>query len=277
MIKIIIKKMCGVIICVVICSIAAVANAEVSEWEHNDGAKIRLIATNDKQTGKMLAGIQINMKYGWKTYWKNPGEAGIPPALKLDKSENLKNIKVSLPTPQLFNDKSIGYKNNVVFLVEAEPVIRNKNSVVRVEGLIGVCEKICIPTEFDITLETNPNNEDQKVREIIRNAKTKLPKSPTDNQKIISAEYDNQTNKIIVQAVTPEDTKDVGLFVKNPDNWYMSHGKIIEKNRGNDSSEIQVFEIQIYDVPEDVDVSETEVEYTLVVNGDGTRQIIKTK
>src|SRR5690348_9829438 len=53
-------------------------------------------------TGDLLdlpAGLEITLKSGWKTYWRSPGDAGFPPELKFDGSENVASAHLQYPTP----------------------------------------------------------------------------------------------------------------------------------------------------------------------------------
>lgn len=259
------------IISVAVVSIAAMCvsvNAQVSQWQNDQWGKMRLVAVQDEVTKKIQAGLQVNMKKGWKTYWKNPGAAGIPPIIKWDKSQNVSEAKLSLPTPQLFEDESIGYKNNVVFVVDVVPEEENQKSVVSAEGVIGICEIVCIPVVVDVTLEIDPNDGNQNVGEIIREAKSKLPNEPRETQKVTKAEYDAGMNKIIVEVVVPQKAENISLFADNPKGWLIGYGEIT--NQKDNKAE---FEMEVYQKLEE----ETEIQYMLVVDGNGTQQVVKTK
>ena len=72
----------------------------------------------------MRAGVEIKMQPGWKTYWRYPGDSGVPPRFDFSGSENLKEAKVLFPAPHLFTDEtghSLGYKNSVIFPLVLAP------------------------------------------------------------------------------------------------------------------------------------------------------------
>ena len=105
------------------------------------------------------AGLHIALDKGWKTYWRNPGEAGIPPLIKAEASENLKTMEVLFPLPIRIIDDSgeaLGYHDEVVFLLKLTPVDPAKPVTAAVSAFFGVCEKICIPAKFSGALKFVP-------------------------------------------------------------------------------------------------------------------------
>ena len=86
---------------------------------------MRLIAgANSKDDVALRAGVEIKMQPGWKTYWRYPGDSGVPPRFDFSGSENLTAAKVLFPAPHLFTDEtghSLGYKGNVILPVVVTP------------------------------------------------------------------------------------------------------------------------------------------------------------
>jgi DsbC/DsbD-like thiol-disulfide interchange protein len=106
--------------------------------------------------GSVMAGLRIDMADGWKTYWRAPGDAGIPPQVGWAGSTNIGSVTFHWPVPQVFDQdgmRSIGYKDTVTIPVEIFP---NDAGEIRLKGTmdIGVCEEICIPVTlaFDTVL-----------------------------------------------------------------------------------------------------------------------------
>lgn len=102
--------------------------------------------------GTHMAGFQIRLAQGWKTYWRAPGDAGIPPRFDWSGSENLISADFLWPAPKVFylNDmRSIGYHDGLVLPVEF--TLTDPASAAAMRGTIelGVCKDICIPVSFD--------------------------------------------------------------------------------------------------------------------------------
>lgn len=101
-----------------------------------------------------LTGVRIELKDGWKTYWRMPGEAGIPPQFTW-KTSVPAHIEVQYPLPGRFADASgetVGYKHEVVF-----PVIVNTDMASGVkldlDLFFAVCQDICIPAQAKLSVD----------------------------------------------------------------------------------------------------------------------------
>lgn len=123
----------------------------------------RLIAGAQPGTGearRLIAGIEIRMGEGWKTYWRHPGDAGgVPPSFDWSGSGNLASARVLYPVPERLvdpNGQSIGYKKHVVFPVEVKPADASKPVMLRLHFEYGICREICVPAEARIELVVPP-------------------------------------------------------------------------------------------------------------------------
>jgi DsbC/DsbD-like thiol-disulfide interchange protein len=125
--------------------------ADASAWGLDSRSAVRLIAgTNPSGAAKLRAGIEIKLQPGWKTYWRYPGDSGVPPRFDFAGSENLGRAKVRYPAPHLFTDEtgsSLGYEDNVILPVEVSPRQPGKPVRLRLKLDYAVCEKLCIPAE----------------------------------------------------------------------------------------------------------------------------------
>ena len=132
---------------------AADEPAEFSEWAQGHNVRTRVIAggAHTSPGGKLLAGVEIDMADGWKTYWRNPGDAGgIPPGFDWSRSTNLASVQVLYPAPVRMTDAAgttIGYKGNVVFPVIVEPADASKAVDLKLDFTFGTCREICVPGE----------------------------------------------------------------------------------------------------------------------------------
>lgn len=121
-----------------------------SAWNEHPNSKVRLIAGE----GRML-GIELQMALGWKTYWRMPGDAGVPPSFDWSQSKNLKKADVLYPAPETMVDASgvaVGYKGTVIFPVHVSLESDGKPAIVAVEFSFGVCREICIPVDTKLSL-----------------------------------------------------------------------------------------------------------------------------
>jgi DsbC/DsbD-like thiol-disulfide interchange protein len=96
--------------------VPAAAAADASPWAAGLRARARLLAGGEGD-GARLAAVEIAPDRGFKTYWRHPGESGLPPAFDWSGSTNLRAIEVLWPAPHRFEDAggvSYGYDGGVV-------------------------------------------------------------------------------------------------------------------------------------------------------------------
>lgn len=133
-----------------------------SPWVEGFNNRVRLIAGQasggpNGAAAQTYAGIEIVMPPGWKTYWRNPGEAGgVPPEFDFSGSENMEAPAVLYPAPhRLFDPKAgtnIGYKEHVIFPVAVVSKDTSKPASIKLKVFYGVCKDICVPAEVELSL-----------------------------------------------------------------------------------------------------------------------------
>ncbi|MGI9395658.1 MAG: protein-disulfide reductase DsbD domain-containing protein, partial [Boseongicola sp.] len=107
-----------------------------------------------RDDGRHYAALSIRLAPGWKTYWRTPGAAGIPPVFDWAASENVADVIVAFPVPrvsELNGLRSIGYTDRVVFPLAVRPIDNEQDINLHGQLLIGVCEDICVPLELELT------------------------------------------------------------------------------------------------------------------------------
>lgn len=99
--------------------------------------------------GTYMAALHLSLSDGWKTYWRAPGDAGIPPLFDWRGSRNVGAVSITWPAPEVFEQngmRSIGYSHELVLPVEITPTRADKPVRLRGEMELGVCKDICIPS-----------------------------------------------------------------------------------------------------------------------------------
>lgn len=135
---------------------------EASPWVAGSHSSLRLLA-GSRGDGVLVGGIEIQLKPGWKTYWRTPGDSGIPPRFDFSKSDNVENVTVLWPAPIKFDDgaggTSIGYANKVVLPLRIMPKDAAKPVTLRASIDYAICEKLCVPVEAtgEISFTANPS------------------------------------------------------------------------------------------------------------------------
>ena len=106
-----------------------------------------------RSDGTHIAAVRLDLDDGWKTYWRAPGDAGIPPSFTWSGSRNVQTLEIDWPTPVVFSQNgmtSVGYKSEVVLPIIVTP--KNAGRDVALNGRldIGVCKDICVPETLRI-------------------------------------------------------------------------------------------------------------------------------
>ena len=102
--------------------------------------------------GDHMAALRITLRPGWKTYWRAPGDGGIPPQFNFSGSETISSVTPHWPVPEVFDQnglRSIGYNDGVVFPITVSNQDASAPIQINGELNIGVCEEICVPVALD--------------------------------------------------------------------------------------------------------------------------------
>lgn len=104
----------------------------------------------------LRAGVEIKLKDGWKTYWRYPGDSGVPPTFDFSKSQNVKSVTVLYPAPAKFPDgaggHSIGYQGDVILPLHVVPQDARRPVMLDLKLDYAACEKLCVPAEAKLQL-----------------------------------------------------------------------------------------------------------------------------
>ena len=209
---------------------SAIAGAAASDWKDGHNSRTRLIAGAVKQADgsqKLVAGLQIELASGWKTYWRYPGDAGgVPPELDWSKSSNVARTELLFPAPIRLKDPvgdSIGYKHAVTFPVLLTPADAGKPLQLDLHIMIGVCKNICIPEEQQLTLTFDPRaSDDAAVTKALQRALDELPADAAadpERPHIASLKVETVAGKpaLLVDAVFPAGSGGADLFTEAVD------------------------------------------------------------
>ena len=103
--------------------------------------------------GDHMAALHLELAPGWKTYWRSPGDAGIPPSFDWNGSGNTRGVAVQWPSPEVFwqsGMRSVGYANEVVLPLRVR--LRNGTRDARLGAVIdiGVCKDVCLPRRLKV-------------------------------------------------------------------------------------------------------------------------------
>lgn len=120
-----------------------------------DSAKVRLLA-GSQADGLVQAGLELRLDTGWKTYWRYPGDSGVPPRFDWSGSRNVAGVTVGWPAPRRFPDgsggTSIGYKDTVLLPLTVRLTDPGQPAQLDLNLDFAVCQALCVPAQAHVAL-----------------------------------------------------------------------------------------------------------------------------
>lgn len=130
--------------------------------------------------GHYMAALSLTLAPQWKTYWRAPGEAGIPPVFDWTGSQNIGQVQFHWPSPQVITlngMRSIGYLERLVLPFEVAPQQAGQPANIRLHVDLGICHDVCMPASLDLAADlSGPGAPDPA----IVTALADNPKSPAE-------------------------------------------------------------------------------------------------
>ena len=219
---------------------AFAADAFSTDWALAAKSRTRLIAG-----GGDLAGFEVALTPGAITYWRDPGEAGLPPTLDFSGSDNVASVEPEFPAPKRIKEadggEAFGYDGSVVFPLRVKPRDPTKPATLKLNADFAVCEKVCLPAKAHLELKL-PSAAGSPLAGAIEAALATVPRAVpskdfgalealgADSWRLCSAHDDGP----------PRD-----LFVEAPEGWWLKTAPA-QANGGRDC-----FTLTIGDKPKD--------------------------
>lgn len=208
------------------CAMPAAQAQEASAWAKDTHAAARLIggaAQNTDRAPWLRAGVEIRLDPGWKTFWRYPGDSGVPPTFDFAGSTNVKSVTVSWPAPERFDDgaggHSIGYHGDVVLPLRITADDPTRPSAVHLKLGYAVCGNVCIPAEASLDLKLSADDRAEEPALLAAEARVprRVPLGAGAGLAIRSVhrEPGGAHGHVVVEVAAPKNTP-VELFVEGP-------------------------------------------------------------
>ena len=196
------------------------AHAAMSDWVDNQGGRMRLVALAPDAEGHIRAALQIEPQPGWITYWREPGQSGIPPQVTLAPESGVALEKASYPTPKQItvgNIQEIGYDAPVTLPLDFK-VEGKVPAKLELTAFIGLCKDICIPFQAEYSLAL-PVGEQPTTHELalLDAAKASLPQPPSSDFTLQNHSLSADAKTLSLSLTLPEATgKAPTIYVTGP-------------------------------------------------------------
>ncbi len=214
-------------------SLALEARAQdASPWQRDGHSAVRLLA-GSRSGAVLMGGIAFQLVPGWKTYWRTPGDSGVPPRFDFSKSENIEAVTVLWPAPMKFDDGaggySLGYNNQVVLPLRIVAKNADKPVTLRADINYAVCEKLCIPVEAsaELAIASVASTEDSALFAALDTVPK--PANVGDPNPLTIRDVKRDGKSTVLVDVAVPDTRPVDLFVEGPTpDWALPVPKPLE-------------------------------------------------
>ena len=159
-------------------SVLRPALADETAWQElAPGVSIRLISagTTDADGFGWLA-LEIDMPEDTRTYWRVPGETGLPTELDFSASEGIADHEQLWPVPE--REVISGYTDYVYAGHTILPIkvdVDDPRAQVNLDATLGICSDICVPAQVSLSLALAGNQPDPANQLRIRQALADVP------------------------------------------------------------------------------------------------------
>jgi DsbC/DsbD-like thiol-disulfide interchange protein len=198
------------------------ADEDASAWDGDGRSAVRLIAASTAPSARVRAGVQITLKSGWHTYWRYPGEAGVPPRFDFTGSRNVQSARVLWPAPQRISEHgltAIGYTKDVLLPLSVVPQTEKDPLILSLAVDYAICERLCVPAQGRVQLDLT--HASASYNGMLAGAQLRVPKKRElgegSSLAIRSVRRDPHwpLPRVLVQIAAPAGT-DADLFVEGP-------------------------------------------------------------
>ncbi len=219
---------------------AVAADSFSTDWTPTAKSQARLIAG-----GGDLAGFEIDLQPGAITYWRDPGDAGLPPTLDFSASDNVASVEVQFPAPKRIHEadggEAFGYDGNVVFPLRVKPRDPTKPATLKLNADFAVCEKVCLPAKAHLTLEL-PSAPGSPFAGAIDAALSAAPRAVAQKDFGVLEALGADSWRL---CSPHEDGPSRDLFVEAPEGWWLKTTPALAEGDG------ECFTLTIGDKPKD--------------------------
>lgn len=119
-----------------------------------DMVDVRVLPGWRTPEGLHIAAIEMRLRPGWMTYWRAPGDTGIPPQFDWRRSHNLTGVEIVWPTPSVRDKggvRTIGYSDVLVLPIRVLPARSGGDVTLTGRIEMGVCRDICVPVAVRVS------------------------------------------------------------------------------------------------------------------------------
>lgn len=142
-------------------------------------ASARLLPGWTDASGNRISALELQLLPGWKTYWRVPGDSGLPPSFDWSGSDNLADVTYHWPAPEAImsgGETVMGYHDRLILPLTARPQDPTQPVGLHTALEFGLCERICVPAYLELAAPEPDGQPDP----IIKAAMSDVPRPVSD-------------------------------------------------------------------------------------------------
>lgn len=209
---------------------AQAQNELASPWVEGPLSRARLVG--GRLEGKSWqAGVEISLKGEAHTYWRFPGDSGVPPAFDFAGSQNMASATPRYPAPERIEEaglQTFGYKGEVIFPITVVAVDADKPLILTLHFTYAACEKICMPTEARLRIELDPRLQNQTLSKRIADYEALAPRplSTPGAPRLTIVKGEARAGKPVwIVSADPAPGAAADLIADGPEGWFYDSKK----------------------------------------------------
>lgn len=203
-------------------AVAGPAAASSSDWFEMEGGRVRLVTAGTPDAeGKLRGILDIELRPGWKTYWRDPGNSGVPPTIDASAASGRIDARFDFPPPQWHDEadfKWAGYDRSVAFPVTFAVDGKTPAGTIEAKVFLGVCETICVPVPATLAIDPTHDPDNAADAAAVAAAFAALPPDarPDFGVKVVSAPG---SHDVLLEANLPGDAQTAELFIAGDEGY----------------------------------------------------------
>lgn len=188
-------------------SVPLAAHAGQTPWQEvAPDVRMRLISSGTIEAdGRTRFAFEIDMPENTKTYWRVPGDTGLPTELDFSGSKGVEEHAIDWPFP--VRDLQAGYLDYVYFGHTVIPVTITTDGPaphLELAATLGICSEICIPAQAKFSMPLRDTTADMPNGLRIRQALADVPLAwPEEAPAIATVEWSKDGQGIVLGGLDP--------------------------------------------------------------------------
>jgi DsbC/DsbD-like thiol-disulfide interchange protein len=228
------------------------SNLRAEERLGDKTSELRLLAGKDFRQDFYHAAIEITLKPGALTYWRQPGDAGVPPVFSFEGSSNLGAADVLFPAPTRIKEdegEAFGYRDKVVFPLHVTPLDKAKPVNLKLTADYAVCERICIPAKARVEIALpSAQNPSLDIEVAAAEAHVPIPLSAQETAERVVLQSEKNAAHPSWRLNWKDASPVTDLFAEAPEGWYF------ETKKTEHANEFTIIAVEMPKTPSDVPV-----------------------